>query len=156
LRILVALVRTVVRAFLYAHPPDFRRRFGRDILDDVEAEVRGAAPAGSMAAMHAAGAAIADAIESLRSAGDRRSKIQTVTAGSREARVEKMHPRARLSEVWRDVRLGLRAFVREPSFSASVVLTLALGIGVNTAMFGVVDRLLLRGPEHVRDAERLR
>ena len=55
-----------------------------------------------------------------------------------------------------DVRLGVRGFWRERAFSASVIATLALGIGVNAAMFGVVDRLLLRGPEHVRDSERVR
>jgi predicted permease len=49
----------------------------------------------------------------------------------------------------------VRGFVREPMFAMFVVVTLALGIGANAAMFGVVDRLLLRGPEHVRDADRV-
>ena len=59
-------------------------------------------------------------------------------------------------DAWNDVRLGVRGFMRERTFSGSVIATLALGIGVNAAMFGVVDRLLLRGPEHVREPERVR
>ena len=44
----------------------------------------------------------------------------------------------------RDVRHALRLFVREPAFTATVVLTLALGIGANTALFAVVEAVLLR------------
>ena len=61
-----------------------------------------------------------------------------------------------MRDIWQDVRHGARSLVREPLFSLAVIATLALGIGVNTAMFGVADRLLLRGPEHVRDSARVR
>ena len=44
---------------------------------------------------------------------------------------------------------------REPLFAGFVIATLALGIGANAAMFGIVDRLLLRGPEHITDASRV-
>jgi putative ABC transport system permease protein len=43
-----------------------------------------------------------------------------------------------------DVRFAWRMIVREPRFSAMLILVLALGIGCATAMFSVVDRLLLR------------
>lgn len=61
--------------------------------------------------------------------------------------------RQMLTDALHDARLALRGFVREPGWTAAVVLTLALGIGLNAAMFGVADRLLLSGPEHVRDPE---
>lgn len=53
--------------------------------------------------------------------------------------------------VQQDIVYALRGLRREPAFTAFIVVTLALGIGANAAMFGVIDRLLLRGAEHVRD-----
>src|SRR5689334_15042010 len=44
----------------------------------------------------------------------------------------------------RDVRYALRGMARAPLFALVVVLTLGLGIGANTAIFSIVDRLLLR------------
>jgi putative ABC transport system permease protein len=49
-----------------------------------------------------------------------------------------------IETAWRDVRLGVRALVHSPIFTAVTVLSLALGIGANTAIFSVVNGLLLR------------
>lgn len=43
-----------------------------------------------------------------------------------------------------DLRYGLRLIIRQPSFAVVAVLTLALGIGTNTAIFTIVDRVILR------------
>jgi predicted permease len=50
-----------------------------------------------------------------------------------------------------DVRYALRTLRRSPGFTAAVALTLGLGLGANTAMFGIVDRLLFRPPPLMRD-----
>ena len=70
-------------------------------------------------------------------------------------RDRKMSFRDWLDSVTQDIRYALRGFRREPAFTAFAVITLALGIGANAAMYGVVDRLLLRGPDHVREPDRL-
>lgn len=49
-----------------------------------------------------------------------------------------------MKNLWNDVRYGLRTIARQSGFSAVVILTLALGIGANTAIFSVVYGVLLR------------
>ena len=59
-----------------------------------------------------------------------------------------------LSEAVRDVRYALRGLRRQPAFTATAILTLAIGIGLTTAVFSVVHALLLR-PLPFEDPDRL-
>jgi putative ABC transport system permease protein len=79
----------------------------------------------------------------LRSFGDvdrvRRELRRLDTRNDRRRSLMRM-----LDELRQDVRFGVRGIGRHPGLAAGVVLTLALGIGANSALFSVVDALLLR------------
>ena len=77
------------------------------------------------------------------------------------AMVDRAHTGRRQRSEWlagimRDIRYTSRALRRQPLFTAGVMATLALGIGANATMFGIVDHLLLRPPAHVVDPSSVR
>jgi putative ABC transport system permease protein len=55
--------------------------------------------------------------------------------------------------IWSDIRLGLRSLRKNLAFTTFGVLTIALGIGVNTAMFGLIANVLLRPLPVVKPSE---
>jgi putative ABC transport system permease protein len=67
---------------------------------------------------------------------------------------EKMATFSNLETFWRDARYGARTLRKNPSYVAVIILTLALGIGANTAIFSVVNSVLLK-PLPFKDANRL-
>ena len=52
-----------------------------------------------------------------------------------------------------DIRAAIRGMRRNPGYAGAVVLTLALGIGLNAAMYGLLARLFLQAPPHVEDPD---
>ncbi len=68
---------------------------------------------------------------------------------------ERRRSRVRLEDLRRMVGQAWRSTWRRPSFTMLIALTLGLGIGVNAAMFGVLDRLMLQPPGGIRDPGRV-
>src|SRR6476659_7932634 len=59
-----------------------------------------------------------------------------------------------METIWQDLRYAFRGLSKVPAFSVAAAVTLALGIGANTAIFSVVERVLLR-PLPYKDSARL-
>ena len=78
-----------------------------------------------------------------------RRRLGSTVRVKREARARWSIPF--LDQLLDDVCYAARGLRASPGFTAAVVITLGLGLGANTAMFGVVDRLLFRAPPLLRD-----
>ena len=132
----------VYRRLLRAFPPAFRARFADDMADLFADRYRDAKRQGSWAV----GRLWVRTIVDVARAGWSERRASRLSTGT--GRV------MRLESVIQDVRFGLRQIRRNPSFSGIAIATLALGIGVNTAMFSAVDAVLIR-PLPYDDADRL-
>lgn len=140
------------------HPkrPTWRRylRFWRaDITGDIDDELRFHFEARA-ADLRARGVPAED-IE--RIIGEEFGDVEAARQRMREidARAARRRERAQWwDHLAADLRYALRGLRRSPSFAIAVIVTLAIGVGANAAIFSVIDRMLLRAPAMMRDPAR--
>lgn len=87
--------------------------------------------------------------------GDLEESMRVLQRSARE-RSTRVRRRELLHAIRQDLAFAWRHACRAPGFSAAVMLTLALGIGANATMFGVVDRLLISPPSGIDRADEIR
>jgi putative ABC transport system permease protein len=128
------------RVLLRVYPAAFRRRYRADleaVFDGVRAEPRHAGPLGAVRFWTHI---LADlAVTGLRQRAGRARLLFT-----RVPRLPSQPKRSQIDTLLQDLRYALRSVARRPGFTAIAVLSLALGIGGTSLIYGLVDGFVLR------------
>jgi len=89
-----------------------------------------------------------------REAAERQARIAFGNRAVLEEHSREVWQRSAIESLWADFRVAIRQLRRSPSFTCAAILTLALAIGANTVVFGVLNALILR-PLNVPHSESL-
>jgi putative ABC transport system permease protein len=125
------LMARIAGCVLWFSPQSFRAHYGRFVVDDLERALREERQRGGAMAMFGLWT---------RGLGD---AVKTVARERRFMR-EGTRPSRPWADLGGDVKYALRGWRRSPGFSATVVLTLALGLGLASAIFAFADGYLFR------------
>lgn len=130
------LVRAIARVVLALYPGWFRREHAADYRDAVEHRWRIERARGRGAGWRTVRVLLLDALSAVPEGRRHRDAIDELEDGGGW--------RGMTDGLMQDARLAIRSLARRPGFTALVVLTLSAGIGAHAALFGALDRFLLR------------
>ena len=145
------------RLLILLYPPGMRRRFGRDMAelfrDRLRQEWRSRGRLGLLRTWRRTLTdllwhALMERCQEYRQRS-RQPAPQAGRAGQRQG------GNPFFGGLGRDLHYALRTLLRHPASSLLILLTLALGVGANAAMFGLADRLLLSPPPHIQEADQV-
>ncbi|MDB4878427.1 MAG: hypothetical protein JWM41_4873 [Gemmatimonadetes bacterium] len=125
------------RAAMLIYPQSFRARFGDEMAELAAERIARARRSGRVAVGREAAALLIDLV---------RTAPAEWSYAARAERPAAVHatPRDNMDIVIQDLRFAVRGLLRRPAFTVVAALTLALGIGANTAIFSVVNAILIR------------
>ena len=152
------------RILLLTYPPGFRRKFGAAMAADFGECRRDMAARRRLGGLQAWRIAIKDLFASAprerwaawrrRGDGRRGSGNASLREPSSSGRGNRTGEQGRFEEIHADLRFGARTLRRQPGFTVVAILTLGIGIGAATAIFSVIDAVVLQ-PLPFREPERL-
>ena len=137
-----AVSRAIYRGLLCLYPHEFRARFGSDLQADFADLLHARGTMGTWLRV------VPDLCRSLPLTHAR------ARASRKRARATAYHGETAMGSLKADVRHAVRSLVKTPVFTAVTIVTLALGIGANSAIFSLVNAVLLRPLGYV-EPERL-